>query len=104
MEAVYVFLRRNSLNNLVIINVLWHGQLHQNTVDRIVIVQGINELQQLFLSGFLRQLIGLRLNADICTCLFLVAYIYGRCRVITYLNHRQTDGNALLLICSHFCL
>ena len=55
MEAVDVLFRRNRLDNLASIDVTRKRQLHQNAVDRPVMVQNLDEIHQVSFADIRRQ-------------------------------------------------
>ena len=95
VEAVHILGGRDGFNDLVIVNVLGQGQLHQNAVNAGVVVQRCHAGQQL---GFGHRGIVLfqhGVKAHVFAGLDLVAHIDLGSLVVAHQNHGQTGRHAL---------
>ena len=89
MEAVHILLRRDGKEHPLLADMGGQGELYQDSVYILTLVQFPDDAQQLFLPGLLRQFVGKGADAHILAGLLLVPHVHGRGRIRAHLNHRQ---------------
>ena len=97
METVDVFLMADCLDHAVLVDMLRHRELHQDAVDRVVVVERVDELEELLLGSCLGQTDGGRLVSDLLGVFPLRLHIALACGVFTHQNHGQVRGAAIFL-------
>jgi hypothetical protein len=105
MEPIHVLARVNSFYDIVLIDMLWKWQLHQDTMHLIVTVQFLNLGQDLILGDSNRVIKTERSNAHFLTCLLLHSDICLRIPSSSHENDceagwRAKRGNAFLQFAS----
>ena len=97
MQPVNILLRTHRQQNGRLINLTWQRKLHQNPVDGIIAVQGLNRAEQLLRRCLLGQPNFATVDAKVLTSLDLVTNIDLGSRVVADQNRRQARLNTLTL-------
>ena len=96
MEAVDVLLGVDGVEHLLFVQMLGQGQLHQDAVNLGVFIELVDQVDEFFLGGFLRQVVSLRVDAQLFRGLFFLADVYLRGRVRPD-EHRDQPGHDIVL-------
>ena len=75
MKRVNVLLRIDCLDYRLVVKVLWKRKLNKDSVDIVLFVEPVNQLEQFLLSCLGRKRVLLRLKAYNLASLFLVVYV-----------------------------
>ena len=94
MKTIHILGGRNGFNHLLCINVRGQGQLHQDAVDAVVGVKGVDAGQQLGLGHGGRVLLQHGMQAAVIAGLDLVAHIHLGGRVFAHQHHGQAGCQA----------
>src|SRR5690606_34038737 len=96
METIDVLVGPDAFQQQGGVQVRWQGQLHQDTVDGGVVIEGVDQPQQLFLTGFGWQVVGVGDETDFLTVLALVCDIHLGGRIAADQNDSEAgDAQAL---------
>jgi hypothetical protein len=89
MKAIHILRRVDALDHRGAADLLRQGQLHQDTVDGRIVIEGVDQREQARLGGVLGQIIGQRHNPDLLAGAALVAHVDRRGRILAHPDHRQ---------------
>ena len=89
MESVHVLSRVERLDDRALINVLRRRRLHEDAVDRGVVVQGAHDIEELRLRGVVRQRVLHAVHPEFRGGLFLAAHIRVRRRIVADHDNRE---------------
>ena len=97
VEGIYILFGVDSEQDLFLIKVLRQGQLHQNAVNALVMIQLVDQREQLRLGRISRKLEALRVKADLLAGAVLVAHVNLRCGVLTHNHHGKARSVTVFL-------
>ena len=89
VKAVNILVRCDRVDHCRLVNLLGQRKLHKNPVNRIILIEGVNQRQQLCLAGCGVKAMFNRAHAGGGCAFNFVAHINGACRVLTNKNHGQ---------------
>src|SRR5690606_18913286 len=87
MEAVYILVWTNALEQLRRIQMPRQRQLYEDAINKRIFIELVDQRQQLFLLGLGWQVMRRGFEADFLAVPALVRHIYLRGRIGTYENH-----------------
>ena len=90
VEAVHILVWPDGQQDLLLVQVLGQGELHQNAVDVLPAVQGVHQLQQLLLGGLGGDGVLLAVDAALSAVLFLSVYVHPGGGVVPHQHHGQS--------------
>lgn len=96
-KPVHVFVRIDGADHLALVQVARQGELHEDAVDRRVLVQALHGAQQLLLRGLLRQAQNRAVHAELFARALLVAHVDGRGGVLPHEHDRKAGRDPLAL-------
>jgi hypothetical protein len=93
VKAIDILFDRDGFEHTAHVDVLWQGELHQDSMHRGVCIQGLDGAdERLRIDRFL-QVEPERANADLLAGAHLVADVDGGSRVVSYQEHGQTGND-----------
>ena len=103
MERVHILNRVDTVDNLLVVEVLRERKLTKDTVDFFILVKPVHKRVELLLRCFGRESIFYAVKAALLTGALLVPYIYLRSGVVADNNYRKPGSYSLSLECFTFC-
>ena len=106
MKAVHILFRPDGHNHLVLVNMTGQGQLHQNAMHAVVLVQLLNQPQQVKFSRVPGEANVLAQHSSLLQGPFLGGNVRHAGRILTHQYHCQTGSDSLKpqLRCLFRCL
>ena len=96
MEAVHIFRGIDRFKNRRFVNLLWQRQLHQDSVNIVILIQSADDGKQVLSGGCCRQRNLLRLNSYFGASAYLVPHIDRRSIVVANQDGNQTGFYVVL--------
>ena len=101
VEAIDVLLQSDCVDNLLLVDMLWQRELHQDAIDRIIGIQSGNFGEQFGLAHTLGHRDKLAIEAALGTRLDFATNIGLRCGIFAHKNHNKRWHAAIFLFERH---
>ena len=103
VEGVHVLLGVDGGNHRAVVQSLGEGQLAQDAVDVLALVEFLYHRQQFLLGGGGRQIDLLTVEAHLFAGFLLIAHVGLAGGIVAHQNHRQTGGDTRFFQCRRLC-
>ncbi len=102
-ESVNIFVRRDGVDDLLLIDMLWKRKLDNEAIDLVVVVEEIYNLKKLCLIDILSKTVNRREKTNLSAGFFFVCNVSLACAVITNEDGGQMRGTmSCCRECAHF--
>ena len=103
VEAVHIFLGRDSGDDFVLRDMFWQRQLHEDTVHEWIVVEFVDLSEECCFAHIFREFHEVAVETTVLGCFDLAAHIRAAGRVVTYNDdHEAWAATILLRQCIYF--